>query len=148
MWNRSLLAGARRTCGSVVCVDPSAAMLAQVPDGHGMLPVRASLEDLATGAVSLPHERFDVVLAKEVLHHAADEHAALRTLAGLVAPGGRLLLVMLAPVLEYPLFEAALERYQRRPADPDGIARQLARHGLRAEVSTASFQLAIAKKDG
>jgi SAM-dependent methyltransferase len=129
---------------TVVCVAPSTAMLAQVPDDSRMLPVRASLEDLAAG-VALPHQPFDAVLAKEVLHHAADEDAALRALAELVAPGGRLLLVLLAPVLDYPLFTAALERYARHPASPDGIARRLTGHGLDAEVSTASYRLAIDK---
>lgn len=137
--------GLAKRAGAIVCLDPSAAMLAQLPAGEGLVPVRASLEDLAAGKVGLPHTDFDVVLAKEVLHHATDERAALRALAGLLAPGGRLLLVLLAPVLDYPLFEAALERYSRSPADAAGIARQLAQLGLRAEVATASFRLAIAK---
>jgi 2-polyprenyl-3-methyl-5-hydroxy-6-metoxy-1,4-benzoquinol methylase len=130
--------------GAVTCVDPSAAMLAQISSGHQMAPVRASLEDLASGTVTLPHQRFDVVLAKEVLHRAADQGAALRGLAELVAPGGRLLLVLLAPVLDYPLFTAALKRYGRRPADPVGLARQLAKRGLRTEVTTASFRRVFA----
>jgi SAM-dependent methyltransferase len=93
----------------------------------------------------LPCDRFDAVLAKEVLHHAADKNAALRALAELVAPGGRLLIVLLSPVLNYPLFDAALERYGRHPADPADLARRLTRFGLRAEVSTAGFRLAIRK---
>jgi 2-polyprenyl-3-methyl-5-hydroxy-6-metoxy-1,4-benzoquinol methylase len=137
--------GLAERAGAVVCVDPSPAMLAQLPAGESYVPVRASLEDLARGAVTLPHETFDVLLAKEVLHHAADKEAALRALAGLVAPGGRLLLALLAPVLDYPLFTAALERYQRKPADPAALARQLGHLGLDTEVTTASFRLAIAK---
>jgi hypothetical protein len=70
-----------------------------------------------------------------VQHHATDKEAALRAPAGLVAPGGRLLLVLLAPVLDYPLFTAALERYWRKPAD---LARQLGHLGLDAKVTTAS----------
>ena len=131
--------------GGVTCVDPSAAMLAQLPTAWSLVPVQAGLEDLAGGGAGLPHAVFEVVLAKEVLHHAADEGVALRTLAGLVAPGGRLLLVLLAPVLDYPLFDAALERYGRRPADPAELARRLGGLGLRTEVSTASFRLAISK---
>lgn len=131
--------------GSVVCVDPSAAMLAQLPADASLMPVLASLEDLARGAVVLPYGAFDAVLAKEVLHHAEDNGAAMRALADLVRPGGRLLLVLLTPVLDYPLFTAALQRYARRPADPADLAWQLGHLGLRAEVTTASFRLAIAK---
>jgi SAM-dependent methyltransferase len=131
--------------GGVVCVDPSLAMLAQLPTGQGLVPVQASLQGLAAGEAVLPWEAYEVVLVKEVLHHAGDQHAALRTLAGLTAPGGRLLLVLLSPVLDYPLFSAALERYSRRPADPGDIAALLAGSGLRTEVTTASFRLAIPK---
>jgi hypothetical protein len=42
-------------------------------------------------------------------------------------------------------FTAALQRYSRRPGDPAGLARQLVHLGLEAEVTTASFRLAIAK---
>ncbi|MFI0350934.1 class I SAM-dependent methyltransferase [Actinomadura sp. 9N407] len=137
--------GLAERAGSVVCVDPSAEMLERLPDVATLIPVRASLENLATGTSAVAHERFDAVLAKEVLHHAADRDAALRALAGLVAPGGRLLIVLLAPVLGYPLFDAALERYGRHPVDPADLARRLEECGLRAEVSTESFRLAVAK---
>jgi SAM-dependent methyltransferase len=120
-------------------------MLEQLPATEALVPVRASLEDLAAGTAALPCDRFDAVLAKEVLHHAADKNAALRALAELVAPGGRLLIALLSPVLKYPLFDAALERYGRHPADPADLARRLTRLGLRAEVSTAGFRLAIRK---
>ncbi|TDD62596.1 methyltransferase domain-containing protein [Actinomadura darangshiensis] len=135
---------AERTRG-VACVDPCGAMLAQLPTDPALVPVRASLEDLAMGSVWMPRPEFEVVLAKEVLHHAAGTGVALRTLASLVAPGGRLLLVLLAPKLDYPLFAAALERYGRHPADTGSIAAQLAACGLHSEVSTASFPLTIGK---
>lgn len=135
---------AERTRG-VTCIDPCEAMLAQLPAGPALAPVCASLEDLASGTVWTPRPVFDMVLGKEVLHHAADTGIALRALASLVAPGGRLLLVLLAPRLDYPLFAAALERYARHPADPRDIAAQLTACGLRSQVSTASFHLAIGK---
>jgi SAM-dependent methyltransferase len=137
--------GLAERAGAAVCVDPSEAMLTQLPARTSLIPARVSLEQLATGKAALPYDRFHAVLAKEVLHHAADKQTALRALADLVAPGGRLLLVLLAPILNYPLFEDALQRYQRRPADPADLARQLSGLGLDAEVTTASFHLAIEK---
>lgn len=133
------------TAGEVTCVDPSAAMLAQLPPGKALVPVEASLEDLAAGVVALPHKQFEVVLAKEMLHHAADRHTAVDTLASLLAPTGRLLIVLLSPSLEYPLFTAALDRYERRPADVAGLAHRLCDLGLRTEVTSDSYRLKIAK---
>lgn len=138
--------GLAERAGPVVCVDPAAGMLERLPAGGVFVPVRASIEDVAAGTAALPCGRFDVVLAKEVLHHAADQAAGIRALAGLVAPGGRLLIAMLPPVLGYPLFTAALERYRRHPADPAGVARILADCGLRAEMSAESFRLVIPKQ--
>jgi ubiquinone/menaquinone biosynthesis C-methylase UbiE len=137
--------GLAERAGSVVCVDASAAMLEQLPNAVALVPVRASLEDLAAGIAALPCDRFDAVLAKEVLHHAVDKDAALGALAELVAPGGRLLVILLSPTLDYPLFDAALDRYGRHPADPVDLAHRLTRFGLQAEVSTASFRLSIRK---
>ncbi|MGO9221295.1 MAG: class I SAM-dependent methyltransferase [Streptosporangiaceae bacterium] len=87
--------------GRVVCADVSSAMLRQLPRDERFLPVCASIEDLASGTAAMPHEPFDVVLAKEVLHHVprAERADVLRGLAGLLAPGGRLLVVMLPPVI-------------------------------------------------
>lgn len=101
-----------------VRVDPSVRMLEQLPTGDGYVPVRASIEELVSGQVALPYDRFDAVLLKESLHHAGDRGAALEWLAELLAPGGRLLIVMLPPTIDYPLFDAALQRYERHPTHP------------------------------
>jgi ubiquinone/menaquinone biosynthesis C-methylase UbiE len=72
--------------GRVVCVDPSAEMLEQLPAGEPFIAVQGAVEELTAGAVPLPHERFDAVLAKEVLHHVArsEQPDVLRGLAGLL----------------------------------------------------------------
>lgn len=137
--------GLAARAGRVVCVDPSVRMLDQIPYDRAFIPVRASLEDLASGAARLPYDRYDAVLAKEVLHHAEDTAAALRGLAGLMAPGGRLLIVMLPPTLDYPLFDAALRRYESHPQDPADVAQVLTEQGLAVEVTSESYRLAISK---
>jgi hypothetical protein len=53
---------------------------------------------------------------------------------------------MLPPVIGYPLFEAALRRYERRPIDPAKVAATLEAAGVRVEVSYASFRLRLAKE--
>ena len=143
LYARSLAEGS----GRVVCADVSSAMLRQLPRDERFLPVRASIEDLASGTAAMPHERFDVVLAKEVLHHVprAERADVLRGLAGLLAPGGRLLVVMLPPVIGYPLFGAALRRYERHPMDPAHVAAACEAAGATAEVTFGSFHLTLPK---
>jgi len=134
--------------GSVVCADTSAAMLRQLPAGGQFVPVCASVEDVASRRAALPYGQFDAVLAKEVLHHVphAGRREALSGLAGLLAPGGRLLVVMLPPAIGYPLFGAALRRYERRPTDPAEVGAVLTGAGLRVDVTYDSFPLALAKE--
>jgi SAM-dependent methyltransferase len=72
----------------VLCIDPSAKMLQQLPAGNAYIPVRASAEDIVAGGVRLPYDRFDAILVKEAIHHVKDRRSVLRGLAGLLAPGG------------------------------------------------------------
>jgi hypothetical protein len=76
----------------------------------------------------------------------AERPAALTGLAGLLAPGGRLLVVMLPPAIGYPLFDAALRRYERRPVDPAEVGAVLGAAGARAEVAYDSFRVALPKE--
>src|ERR1035438_7444198 len=72
-WGTGLSArGLAQHAAAVVCVEPSAAMLAQVPASDRLIPVRASAEDVAAGRVALPHDGYDAVLLQEMLHHVAD----------------------------------------------------------------------------
>jgi 2-polyprenyl-3-methyl-5-hydroxy-6-metoxy-1,4-benzoquinol methylase len=109
--------------GSVVCADRSAPMLAQIPRDDRLIPVTASVEDVASGRVSLPGPAgFDAVLLKEVLHHVGDRGPVIAGLAGLLRPGGRMLVIMLPARISYPLFAAAVDG--RRVAAGTASARQ------------------------
>ncbi|MDQ2883761.1 MAG: methyltransferase domain-containing protein [Actinomycetota bacterium] len=129
--------------GSVVCVDPSARMLEQIPDDPRLVAVQASAEDLASGLTLLPGDRFDAVLVKEAIHHVTDRVAVIDGLAKLLAPGGRLLIVMLPTSIEYPLFQAAHERFRELQPDPQAIAAAMRDAGLAVELSYEDFPLAF-----
>lgn len=80
-------AGAR-----VVALDASVAMLREasrrrVPEGGALLPVGGRLE-----ALPFPDATFDLVVAMTVLCFVEDPSAALRELARVVLPGGRVVL--------------------------------------------------------
>lgn len=127
--------------GSVVCVDPSARMLEQVPNDLRLVAVQASAEDLVVGSPLLPVDRFEAILVKEAIHHVAERGAVTGGLARLLAPGGRLLVVMLPRRIDYPLFQAAHERFTDLQPDPEAIAAAMADAGLAVELSYDEFPL-------
>ena len=128
---------------AVVCAEPSAAMLAQVPASERLIPVGASAEDLASGRTALPHASYDALLLKESLHHVEDRAAVIAGLARLLRPGGRMLVVMLPTQISYPLFAAALRLFTDQQPDPAEVADLMRRAGLHAELSYESFPLAF-----
>src|SRR5262249_59177838 len=90
---------------TVICADPSQAMLDQLPGDPALVPVRASAQDIAGHRVALPAQRLDPAVVKEAVHHipASDRQAVLNGLAGLLAPGGRIVIAMLPARIRYPL---------------------------------------------
>jgi ubiquinone/menaquinone biosynthesis C-methylase UbiE len=127
----------------IVCVDPSSAMLDRLPEDPRLIPVCASAEQVATGDVTLPHHRLDAIVIKESVHHFTDLATTLRGLAGLLAPGGRLLVVSLPPRLEYPLFTAALDRFAEHQPEPDDIASALRAADLAVDLDYDEFTVRV-----
>lgn len=132
----------------VVCADPSAKMLARIPTHPAVQPIQASAEDIVVGRVLLPHPRFDAVLVKEAIHHvdAADRPDVIAGLARLLAPSRRLLVVMLPLRIEYPLFPAALELFERLQPDPQDIAEMMHDAGLSVDLGYAGFGLSFPRQ--
>jgi SAM-dependent methyltransferase len=126
---------------AVVCAEPSGPMLARLPGGGRLIPVAASAEDVASGRVALPHAGYDAVLLKEMLHHVSDRAGVIAGLAGLLRPGGRMLVVMLPTQISYPLFPAALDLFEQQQPDPADITGLVRAAGLATEVSYDSFPL-------
>jgi ubiquinone/menaquinone biosynthesis C-methylase UbiE len=81
----ALDAGAR-----VIGIDNSDGMLAQVADRLSRRPFEARGGD--TAALPLADGEVDAVLANMVLHHAPDPPAAIREMARVLKPGGRLVI--------------------------------------------------------
>lgn len=133
--------GLAQHAAAVVCAEPSAPMLAQVPAGDKLIPIAASAEDLAGGRTGLPHDGCDAILLKEVLHHVGDRAAVIAGLARLLRPGGRMLVVMLPTQISYPLFAAALELFAARQPDPAVIAGNMRSAGLEPSLTYESFPL-------
>jgi SAM-dependent methyltransferase len=131
----------------VACTDPSEAMLDQLPLDPALAPVLASAQDVASGHTRLPVSPLDAIVMKEAIHHlpAVDQAETLRGLAGLLGPGGRLLVIMLPTKIGYPLFQAALSKFEQDQPDPDRVAAMLTNAGLTARVTYEGYELAIRK---
>lgn len=129
----------------ILCVDPSEAMLSQLgtPPPTGLTPIVASAEEIAEGRTRLLYEQLDAMWLKESVHHVAYPARTLRGLADRLAPGGRLLVVMLPASIQYPLFEAALVRFEKLQPDPAVIEGHLRVAGLEASLSYVEHELRI-----
>jgi SAM-dependent methyltransferase len=132
---------------TVICADPSQAMLDQLPGDPALVPVRASAQDIAERHVALPAQQLDAIVIKEAVHHipASDRHAVLNGLAGFLAPGGRIVIAMLPAQIGYPLFTAALKRFESLQPDPADIAAMLSAVGLETELTYDSYPLTFDK---
>lgn len=143
---RRLLPGA--SAGTpVLAVDPSAAMLAQLPHDDRLLAVRATAEQFAADAVPTPYDKLDVITVKEAVHHFSQLGATLTALADRLAEGGRILIVTLPPKTGYPLFPAAYDRFAEWQPEPQDMAAILRAAGLTVEVSYAQYEVSIARDE-
>jgi ubiquinone/menaquinone biosynthesis C-methylase UbiE len=127
----------------ILCIDPSQPMLDHLPDDPRLQPIRATAEDVAAGRVALPYEQLDGILIKETIHHVTDLAQTMRGLADLLVPGGRILVVSLPPRLEYPLFQAALDRFAANHPEPETIANTMRAAGLETEVSYEEYPITV-----
>lgn len=127
----------------ILCIDPSQPMLDRIPSDPRVTPICAGAEDVAARKVEIPYENLDVILIKETIHHFDDIPTTLDGLASLLAPGGRIFVVTLPPRLDYPLFQAALDRFAARQPEPEDIAAAMRSAGLNAELDYDGFQVSV-----
>lgn len=109
----------------VIVVDPFPQMLQQIP-------ADAPAERVAEDALVFSEQprEYDKVLIKEAVHHVEERERLFGNLYRRLRPGGRVLLVHVPPELDYPLFQAALERSLSWHANPDELEVALQRVGF------------------
>lgn len=135
------LARALRPENPVLCVDKSEPMLTRVPS---QVNVEARLSDIT--AFARGGERFDRAYMKEVIHHIEDKKALFDYLFDALPPDGVFVIALLPPKIDYPLFQAALERYEALQPDYHTIERMLTESGFATVSSQSSFNLSIEKQ--
>lgn len=125
----------------VLCVDPSPEMLAHVPDEAVIRPRLADALEFSTWPGT-----YDKILMKETVHHVDDRGQLFANLHDRLSPDGVMLLVHVPPRVQYPLFEAALERCLRWMADPEDVVTDLEKAGFWVEWDGLDHQHAIPKE--
>jgi SAM-dependent methyltransferase len=131
----------------VVAVEPSAPMLDRLPEDPRLTGVLATGEEIVSGEAKLPYDEVDVMMGKEAVHHFKDIAGTVQGLCRMLAPGGRILFVSLPPKLQYPLFQAALDRFASRQPDPESVAEAMRSAGLEASVTYEEWPVNVARDE-
>lgn len=109
----------------ILGVDPYPEMLAAIPE-------EANIEAVPTTALDFSRQvrSLDKVLVKEGIHHVRERPEFFSNLHSRLSDEGRVLLVHVPPDVDYPLFDAALERCLEWHADPDVLESELREAGF------------------
>lgn len=125
----------------VIGVDPFEEMLAQIPDDAPITPIA----EKALAFSERPGE-YDKVLIKETIHHVEERPTFFRNMYERINEGGVMLLVHVPPDVQYPLFQAALDRCLGWHADPDELVEQLTDTGFSMERDVLDYTHRLPKE--
>ncbi|MPZ71263.1 MAG: methyltransferase domain-containing protein [Actinobacteria bacterium] len=119
----------------ILGADPYPEMLAAIPEDADITPI-------AVDALTLSRQdrSYDKVLVKESIHHVDDRPEFFANIHHRLPDGGRMLLVHVPPKVEYPLFEAALDRCLSWHADPDELEDQLGQVGFTVDRDIVEYE--------
>lgn len=121
-------------------VDPLPEMLQQAP-------ADLSAERLVADALEFAAQSrsYDKVLMKESVHHISHRALLFERLYERLSTGGALLLVHIPCEIEYPLFDAALERARHWHADSDELVTLLEGAGFAVDRGVFEYRHSIPK---
>lgn len=122
----------------VIVCDPSEAMLENIRGEPGIVSRAETAEEFATG-----DHVVDRILLKEAVHHFDDVSGTVVKLAERLGPDGRMLVVMLPPTIDYPLFSAALRLYEKLQPHYGVVVEAMRSASLVCRVSMVSIDIHI-----
>jgi ubiquinone/menaquinone biosynthesis C-methylase UbiE len=127
----------------ILVVDPSPSMLAGLDECENIEPVVGDADSFSQSNTPV-----DRILIKEAVHHFSDPVRTLAELGSCLRPGGRILIVLLPPRIEYPLFRAALDKFEELQPHYLDIAQglrhaeldiEIAHHTINVELPTSRY---------
>ena len=124
----------------IVCVDSSPEMLEQIPLNDTYQPIEMEAMDFASQG-----DIFDKIFIKEMIHHISDKPNLIANLFNRLNPGGILLLILLPPTIEYPLFESAKKSYEELQPHYRELEDIFEPVGFQTEVSFVKYPLSLDK---
>jgi ubiquinone/menaquinone biosynthesis C-methylase UbiE len=85
----------------LLCVDPSDQMLAKIPKNN-------QYQCINQGAIEFSQQQgnYDKIFIKEMIHHISDKELLFKNLFKRIKEKGSLLIILLPPTIEYPLFDS------------------------------------------
>jgi ubiquinone/menaquinone biosynthesis C-methylase UbiE len=124
----------------IICVDSSKKMLEQIPNN-----IKYKCIEMDAIEFSALSGTYNKIIIKELIHHINEPDLLLGNLFQRLTNGGILLLILLPPTIDYPLFSEALRKYEELQPNYNNIANLLAKIGFHVTVDFVEYPLAIPK---
>ncbi len=126
----------------IICVDPSDKMLSKIPEN-------SSYQPLVQDAVEFANEpgKYDKILIKEMIHHIDDKERLLQGLFDRLNEQGILLIILLPPTIEYPLFQQALSVYESVQPNYNDLVNIFEKIGFKTKVNFVEYAVSIPKEN-
>lgn len=124
----------------IICVDPAAEMLAKIPENSGLKPVVIDGVEF-----SAKPGTYNKIFLKEAIHHIEEKSLLFQNLWQRLTPGGIFLLLLLPPTIDYPLFEKALQLYEKTQPHYQEMTKLLQQIGFVVNINIVEYPLELAK---
>ena len=125
----------------IICVDNSPQMIESIPKNNEYEPI---LMD-AVEFTKMP-QKYDKLLMKHMAHHIDNREELFKNLFNNLKSQGIILLVMMQPVIEYPLFNEAKKRCQDFRLNYKDVVALFEKVGLLTDVFFKDYPIRIEKE--
>lgn len=126
----------------IICCDISPGLLAQLSGDD-------RYECIVMDAVTFSSQPkcFDKILIKEMIHHLnrEEQESLIKNLFARLNNNGKFLLILLPPKIEYPLFKAALEKYEKLQPHYNYLVELYKKAGFQTQIDFIRYPLSIPK---
>ncbi|EAZ92763.1 class I SAM-dependent methyltransferase [Crocosphaera chwakensis] len=125
----------------IICVDPSDKMLEKIPNN-------SYYQTVVKDAVEFANEpgNYDKILIKEMIHHIDNKEKLLKGLFYRLNKQGILLIILLPPTIEYPLFKQALSVYESVQPHYNDLVNLCENIGFKTKVNFIDYNVSISKE--
>ncbi|MBA4496320.1 class I SAM-dependent methyltransferase [Paenactinomyces guangxiensis] len=126
----------------ILCVDISEKMLLELHSEKGITTINHDAIEFTQKSY-----KYNKVFIKEMIHHISskDKSILFDKLYDCLDHNGTLLIIMLPPTIDYPLFKDALKLYQKLQPHYNEIANGLETAGFKVNIDFVEYPLSINK---